>query len=171
MSVLADTKEIADSIRVMRVITGALVAGVVSFLAVAVLINWDHQPREGEDNSVLLAIFLVLAALITLAGLLIPRKLLSKQRKELAQSLGEVTRSGNIPVDKLMIMLQGTSIFRLALLEGACFVLLICFVITGKFWLLPVVGAIIGLMVREWPTVAGVTGWIEEQRERFRQDF
>jgi hypothetical protein len=30
---------------------------------------------------------------------------------------------------------------------------------------------LIALMLREWPTVAGVTGWIAEQRDRIRQEF
>ena len=171
MNVQEDSKEIANCIRAIRVITGVLVAGVVMFMGVALLVKWDHQPREGEDNTVLLVIFLVQAALITLAGLLIPRKLLTNQRKELAQSLGDTTRAENIPVDKLMKMLLGISILRLALLEGASFALLICLIVTGQFWLLAVVAVLMALMVREWPTVASVTGWIAEQRDRIRQDF
>jgi hypothetical protein len=171
MSIEDDSGEIADGIRSMRVFTGVLLAGVLLFLAVVVAIKWNSRPVEGEDNTVLLVVFLGQATLALLAGLLMPRQMLNRQRKELAQSLGETARAENIPVNKLLIMLRGASIFRLALLEGASFALLICLVVTGQFWLLAIVGVLLVLMLREWPTVAGVTGWIQEQRDRIRQEF
>jgi hypothetical protein len=85
--------------------------------------------------------------------------------------LADSPRAENIPVEKLMNMLRGISIFRLALLEAASFGLLIALVVTGEYWLLAVVAVLIALMLREWPTVAGVTGWIAEQSDRIRQEF
>lgn len=171
MNVQEDSKMIAEGIRGMRVFVGALLAGAVLFAAICVVVKWDHQPREGEDNTVVLAVFLGQAAFASLVGLLLPGQLLKKQRGELAKSLANSPRTENIPVDTLMNILRGTSIFRLALLEAASFGLLICLVVTGQFWLLAVVAVLMALMLREWPTVAGVTGWIEEQRDRIRQDF
>lgn len=171
MNVQDDSKVIAEGIRVMRVFLGALLVGVLLFLAIAVVVKWDHEPGEGEDNTVVLGVFLGQAVLAALAGLLLPGQLLGKQRRELAQSLADSPRAENIPVEKLMNMLRGISIFRLALLEAASFGLLIALVVTGEYWLLAVVAVLIALMMREWPTVASVTGWIEEQRDRIRQDF
>ena len=171
MNVQEDSVVIAQGIRSMRIFHGALLAGLLLFLAVAVAIKWNSQPRPEEDHTVLLLVFLGQAALFAVFGLLLSSRGLDKQRKELAASLGNPPRAEDIPADKLLQMLQVTRIIRLAILEGASLALLICLIVTGKFWLLAVVAVLMALMVREWPTVAGVTGWIEEQRDRIRQDF
>jgi len=171
MNVQEDSKVIAQGIRSMRFFLGALLAGLLLFLAVAVSTKWNSQPRPEEDHTVVLLVFLGQAAIFAVFGQLLSSRGLDKQRKELAASLGNSPRAEDIPADKLLQMLQGTRIVRLAILEAASFALLICLIVTGKFWLLAVVAVLMALMVREWPTVAGVTGWIEEQRDRIRQDF
>jgi len=171
MSDQEDQKAIAESIRTMRPITGVMILGLLLFLLVVVLVKWESQPEEGQNQTVLLVVFLSQAFLTTLIALFFPGQLLDRKRKELVRSLGASQRPAEIPTSSLLNMLRGASIMRLALLEATGLTLVIATLNSGQFWLLPVAGAIIGLMVREWPTVESVSRPVVEQRDRIRQDF
>jgi len=171
MSVQNDSNEIAECIRTMRVFTGVLLAGLVMFLLVVVMVQRGQEPKNGGQPDIATLILLGQAGLALLAGLLLPGRILARRLRELAQSRASQQISGEVPTAALLNELRGTSIFRLALLEGACFTVLLATLISGNLWLVAFVGVVLVLMMREWPTVESVTGWVLEQRDRIRQEF
>ena len=69
-----------------------------------------------------------------------------------------------------MNMRRETSILRLALWVEAVFATLICTLVTGNRWPMLVAGAILVMMLWQWPTVPSVTRWVLEQRKLIRQE-
>jgi hypothetical protein len=170
MSVQDDSGEIADGIRSMRVFTGALVAGALSFLLVVVAIKWGDEPEgDGQLNPAMLML-MGQSALTFVAGWILPRRIVARRRGELVQALPADGGQEEVAVSDLMNVFRGSSIFRLALWESTVFTTLICTVITGHLWLLPVAGAVLVLMLWGWPTVPSVTRWVLQQRELIRQE-
>ncbi len=170
MSVQDDSAAIADGIRAMRVFTGALVAGALSFLLVVAAIKWGAKPEgDGRLNPVMLTL-MGQSVLTLLLGWFYPRGIAAKRRGELVQSLDDNGGQDEVSASDLMNVFRGTSIFRLVLWESTVFTTLICTIITGHLWLLWFAGAVLLLMAWGWPTVPSVTRWVLEQRELIRQE-
>jgi hypothetical protein len=170
MSVQDDSAAIADGIRSLRVLTGAIVAGAVVFLLIVVAVTWDVGPKRAEEESPSMQIYLGVAIMNALLGLFLPLKQLPTRRLWLVNSLRTEQGSGEPSTSDLINLLKGFKIMRLALLEGACFMTLICTIITGNWWLLLMAGALLALMLWQWPTVPSVARWVLEQRELIRQE-
>ncbi len=134
-------------VRVMQIITGALVAGVGAYFAYAVISAEEFSDSPGLMTSIAIG----LAVLAIAAKLIVPGMIGS----------GKDAKS---PTDLIGIY-QTRLIVGLALLEGSAFLNITMFTLEQHWWLLAATGVQIILMLASWPTRSKVEFWIRTQQE------
>jgi len=170
MSLQDDSGEIADGIRALRVLNGQLVAGGFLFLLVVVASGPGVAVEKNDQWNPVTLVLLGQSVLAVLGGWILPRRNEAKRRRELGESLVAAGGPGEVSASDLMNMRRETSILRLALWVEAVFATLICTLVTGNRWPMLVAGAILVMMLWQWPTVPSVTRWVLEQRKLIRQE-
>jgi hypothetical protein len=74
---------------------------------------------------------------------------------------------------RLMQVRQTADLVGLALVEGACFLAIIAYLLEGQPWALALAGVGVCLMVARFPTGGRVRGWLDKQHDllaRMRQE-
>ncbi|QDU39419.1 hypothetical protein Mal4_37640 [Maioricimonas rarisocia] len=138
-----------ERIRVMQIITLAMVAGVVMFGVVAVLIVGAlDEPSESQ----FISLFAVgVTGLMFGLHLFVP-EIVARQAAASAGSL-----------DWYQVY-QVRTIVGLALLEGAAFFNIVACILEHNWWSLAVAGGLVFWMLARFPTRSGVEQWIETQK-------
>ncbi|MFV0444525.1 MAG: hypothetical protein ACK5Q5_13225 [Planctomycetaceae bacterium] len=143
---------IEQRVRVLQIIAGALVMGVVLFLVVAIaVLGALRKTSAGEQFSLIAAGFAIAAWVLHLV---------------LPGAMANAAASGDKSafVEKLCTIYQGKTIIALALLEGAAFFNVCALLVEHNWWSLVVIGALLLQMLFEFPTVTRVRQWIETQQ-------
>jgi hypothetical protein len=157
---------ITARLRVIQIIIGALLAGAVSFLGMAVWLRAiGDQPRPGMPAVTYFG--LAGAVLNVIFSFVIPSKLTGAARKRIAatvpgRDLVEHGRSATADdAGQLCTVYNNQMIIGAALLEGATFFLLIAYIVEGQL-ISPIVAALLiaGIAWR-FPTRERLTTWIE----------
>lgn len=140
-----------QAVRVMQILAGALVMGVVMFAVVAViLIGALNQPPQGMILSVFGAVF---ASSTFVMHLIVPNLMAAK-----AAAAAPPDEASLYPV------YQTRMIVGLALLEGAAFFNIIATIVEHNWWSLAVAGVLVFWMLAMFPTTTRVKHWVEAQR-------
>ncbi len=154
---------IAGAVRMERVFLGALLAGATLFAMVAI------AARSGgafaAPNVILVVVACVVGGTQAVLSFVVPPMHINRQRRSLAESPAGVSDADLIKIH------NGSVIFSAALLEGAMFFSLICFIVTGEWWLLLLVAFFAGLMLRKWPSAERLETWLVEQRDLIERTF
>ncbi len=151
-----------QSVKAMRIILLALTMGVVSFGGIAIF-RIGGEPK-GEPLLVWMGLamgagaFVVRQVLRVVMPTGIRRGITSTQNAE--QS---VDRSSNEP--RLISGYQTLFIVSAALLEGACFFNLICYMVEHQWPSLALVGVALVINLSTFPSKDGVETWIQQQFE------
>ncbi|MFN0051366.1 MAG: hypothetical protein ACKV0T_04200 [Planctomycetales bacterium] len=144
----------------MRVITLALAAGLLSFLALALAVI---RPEAKEDALTVAYVAVGFAVTALAARSLIGGMAVAAQRKQLAA--GRPTGASGSDADRLLNVYMSQHILQSALLEGPGFFLVVAYIVTGQTWLLAVVALLAALLLAQFPTRDRVENWAERQLE------
>jgi hypothetical protein len=150
-------QSVSQQLTVLRIITGALIAGVVVFLAYVLFRNPFANPPAGQQMSLMAVGF---AALNVVLQFGVPFVIRTGQQTGPASSVEQ--RASGLFLTRLII--------RLALLEGSAFFNIIALMQEGNPWTLVVIGVLLLLMLSLWPTRTRFEQFIENARleESFR---
>jgi hypothetical protein len=164
-------------VRVMQIIAGALIAGVVLFLGLVLYLvhgqgNGPAPAAPGPPMITLVA--LAMFAGCALMAFLIPAALTRSALRRLADGTwqpppGAAPQSYATTTDKLLMVRQAGLIIGMALLEGPAFTACIAYLQEAQPPALGVVGAALFLMLWSFPTTGRVRAWVERQSDALEQ--
>jgi hypothetical protein len=170
-----------ERLRVMQIVAGALVAGVLIFLAVVLFLVHVQRNGQGMGRPQELPI-ITLVALVMLASnaplsFVLPRAQARMALRQIAAGTWQAPPQGTADqfattTGRLLAVRQTTLIVSLALLEGAAFLGTIAYLLEANPLALVVVLLAVLLMLWQFPTEGRVQGWLDRQQEQlaaFRQ--
>lgn len=150
---MTDSQHIIDQrLRLMQIIAGALIMGVVMFALITTLAL--GALNEAPTNTIIAYIGAVFAAVSVAVHLFVPE----------AMAAAALKASSNRDVETLCGIYQTRMIVALAMLEGAAFFNVVALIIAHTWWSLVIAGALLLLMLARIPTRTGVEHWIETQQ-------
>ena len=159
------------ALRIMQIIAGALIAGVLSFAGVASVIVLGQAPvvkPAGQPEVVNHVLPLIAIGVVFLNGILsfIVPNLISRFG---VKGVGKMIEDGSLTdpkelLGRLLSVAQTKTIVALALVEGAAFFVLIVVIVAKSFVLMGVVCASFCFMTAHFPTKLKLARWLEEQQ-------
>ena len=163
-------------LRIMQIIAGALIAGVLSFAGVASFIVLGQAPvvkPAGQPEGVNQVLPFIAIGVTLLNGILsfIVPNLISRGG---VNGVAKLVEDGTLSdpkelLGRLLSVAQTKTIVALALVEGAAFFVLIGVIVSKSFDMLIVVGASFCFMTAHFPTKLRVARWLEEQQRALGQ--
>jgi hypothetical protein len=138
------------SVRIMRIITAALITGICGYLGYVLLQNPFALPPRGERMALIGASF---AALNIVAYFAVPPFI--RAAKFVVPNSPDQQASG-LFLNRLIV--------RLALMEGAAFCNTFAVMSEGNWWSLAIIGGMLFLMIVQWPTRTKLEEFIDSQR-------
>jgi hypothetical protein len=173
-------ERIGPVVRIQQIIVGALIAGCVFFLGIAIAL-----PMRGAEPSepILIYVLLVMAVPILVARVVVPSIMLSRSRQSIARGKGTVwSQAQGLPhamgeflqqggdAAKLAMALQTVLIVSVAPLEGLAFFATIVFMIEGSLPALAVAVVMILCIAWHFPTQRSVIAAVENQLRILEQE-
>jgi len=166
----------AAMLMTMRIIVGSMLAGTLTFAAVAVFVGMSAQrekiqdaaapaagPRAGGQDPlpVVSLIMALLAAAAIPASFAVPGAAAQ-------QALRTMNRQSSIGLDDAAFWraYQTQLIVACGLLEGPAFANLIAFMVEQQWWSLGIAGFCAALIALRLPSAEGVEEWVRMQRQR-----
>ena len=140
-----------QAVRVMQIIAGALVMGVVTFGLVAVFIVGAFD--EPADGFIISAIAAAFASGAFVMHLVVPGMMTASSRGDAAAA----------DESSLYQIYQVRMIVGLAMLEGAAFFNIIATILEHNWWSLAIAGVLVLWMLAMFPTTTRVKHWVETQ--------
>lgn len=157
-------------LRVMQIIAGALIAGVVMFGGVACILvfgRWLAVPGPALNlgNAIQLDLGAVGAALLVVMSFVVPKLISAAGVKSIARLAQDGTATGPKELfGRLLAVAQAKMIIAMALVEAAAFFNLFVFINTKLLIPLAVVGALLLVMAIHFPTKLKLARWLEDQQ-------
>lgn len=146
----AEQQQITAALATLRIIAGALIMGVASFAAITIIIAGGAPNGNGT-------ILFWIAIAVAVAGII---------ASQIATAI--MSRAGakqDLSVERSIALYTTRMIVGLAILEGAAFVNLVFFIITGRWLLFAAVALLVIFMFAKFPTRGGLVRWIEERKQ------
>lgn len=143
-----------NALILMRIIAGAMIAGVLAFAAIASIV----KKNEPVDEPVLSYVALVMALVCLGTRLIIPDMVARSQIAGFARD-----ESDGIARELLLGAFRTRLIVGLALCEGPAFFNLIAWWLEGQTLAIATVGFLLLVMVASIPTRGRLEAWIERQ--------
>ena len=176
MARTSDPDQLEGRIRALQIVLGAMVLGVLFFLAVAVLLRQAGNMPPAPDRPVVTYAALVYAVAALVASAVVPGAIVRAGRRALARSLGPPV-ANRLPTSgtagetaKLAGLLQTRTIIRAAFVEAAAFLFLFAYLLDDQPVCLLGAGVFLVGLVWQVPTQAWVEIWIEDQRQLLDQE-
>jgi hypothetical protein len=144
-----------------RIIWGALIASVLLFFAIVLTIT-ASKPAEPALISFIGAGF---AALLIIARFFIP----ATAAKSMIKS--HVEPSSELVDWQLYSVYQTKKIIGMALLEGATFFNLICYMQERVIWTLGIIGVLLLLMFSMFPSLTQFRSWADDMKRDLQNQF
>ena len=161
----AQRDQLARQLMTMRIITGALCAGVLFFAGIVLLIG----TREAEEP-VLAFVALVLSVFSVLAAAIVPRMIGKRGQSVSAISPNAQPEESSSPgsdelrrVTHAMGIYQTRLIVSLALLEAAAFLNLVAYMLEGQAVNFAVAIVLLALMLIQFPSRTRTENWVAEE--------
>lgn len=179
VSTLSNIEAVQSVTRALQAIVGALIGGVVVFLAAAVAIAWGDQAADwdgpmGPPTVTLIAILLGVAGLVL--SIVAPSLIVGKGLKRLAQRGPEDLavqdpwkEGGALPatdVGALLPLFHRQLLIAETLLVGAAFFAILAHMIDGGALPVGLAGVLIAAALVRFPTPSAVNTWIDEQKAK-----
>jgi hypothetical protein len=150
---------LAPRVMTMRIIVIALLNGIFVFTGIAVYTRATGQMPPPE-MPLISYLALAFAVPMLLAALFVPPMIE-------AAAIKKIARNGRAnPVGPLLGVFQQRLIIRSALFEGPAFFALIGYMLEGQWPTLVIAGLMAFGIASNFPSVSGVTAWLEERGER-----
>ncbi len=163
----ADEFPHAARLRTAQIIHGALLAGVVNFMLIAVFIVARTAPVP-PDPPLLTLIALAVGGMQLVLHRFVAGLVTSSPRRRLAQ--GKYPEVVSDETVALWGVYQLQMIVADALLESGCFLLLIAYLIEGKVTSFVGAGLLLAVMAVQFPTRSRVVSWVDAQKELLYQE-
>lgn len=150
----------------MRIISAALISGVVVFLVV-VLFVIKSDPVQGTPLITYLGLGVGALALVSafilpgLVGSGVKQALIEGKRVDLPAQFKVADEVGF--VGNLLFLYQTRLIISYAILEGAAFLNLVAFMLEWQQVSLVMVGLLLGAMLAKFPTLGKVGSWLADE--------
>lgn len=175
-----DPDVIPKSTRVMQIIVGVLIQGVVMFLAIVLFIGEAENPQGGKPEILgiptITFVATVMGASCLVASVVAPRLMVDGPLRRLAKSgASTTTKPGPKQVDpaieavRLLPLFQTQLIVGAALLEGGAFFAGIAYMLEHQYLALGVAGVLLAALIARFPTVDRVNGWLDEKLAHLEQ--
>jgi hypothetical protein len=149
-------------IQPIQIIAFAMMQGLMIFAAIAVFFVVSSD--DPGDESSLPVIATAVAAVVTVLRFIVPPMMASGQMRTVRSTMSRDDEQG---VEAAAYgVFQTRTIIEDALLEGACFFVLIAFLLSKQWWLLGVAGALVALMIASFPTRGRIEHFIHEQKQQ-----
>lgn len=145
-------------IRVMQIIAGALMFGVVVFGAVAVVLSLGKQPDP--QRTPMVAYIGAGFTVIALMPFAVVPGLIEKT------GIAKLDRNNLSAVDQqLCAVYQTKMIAGMAILEGAAFFNIVAYMSQLQIWSLAIAGGLVAVMAAMFPTRTRIEQWLETQKQ------
>lgn len=163
------------SLRTMQIIAGALLLGVVAFLAIVLIIVLGRPNGAGiapAGNMLVLSIVAVMFLVVQAPlAFLVPAFQTRAALRRIAAGTWQLPPGANAAsfqtdTSKLLVVRQTSMIIGLALLEGIAFFGCIAYLMEAQPFVLVVVIVAAILMLLIFPTEGRVRAWLEQQSDR-----
>lgn len=161
-------------LRIMQIIAGALIAGVLSFAGIATFIVFGQAPvaQPGGQppvavggSEIVMYMAMAFAAVAVVMSFVVPNLISAAGVKGIAKMAQDGTSTGSKELfGRLLGVAQTRMIIAMALVEGAAFFNLIAFIITKSLIPPAVVGALLLVMAIHFPTKFKLARWLEDQQ-------
>jgi len=170
-----DKAKISSTVRTMQLITVGLVMGIAMFATVTIVAR--SQPDGEAPNSMMLTtIALGFAVVMILARTVVPRMIATTIVNGMVKGksspfLPASANRPDAPIEKRFVAAyQTTLIIGHAMVEAPAFLLLVSFMLEGQWVAFGGGAAMALLMLAGFPTLSGVSAWIEQQQVRLRDE-
>ncbi len=155
-------------LRIMQIIAGALIAGMLSFAGVASFIVLGQGKQAGQPqvvNQVLPFLAMGVFFLNVILSFIVPKMISRFSVKGVAKMVedGTLTDPKEL-LGRLLSVAQTKTIVALALIEGAAFLALIVVIVSKSFATMSVASASFCFMMAHFPTKLKLARWLEEQQ-------
>ncbi|OHB70022.1 MAG: hypothetical protein A2V70_18400 [Planctomycetes bacterium RBG_13_63_9] len=174
MSDFEKQDELTQALRTAQIITGALVAGCVFFLVIAlVMVNQGLGAAAQAGPTVITYVALAFTVVVVLARLIVLNKMAAAGRQQLGRNVGptETQSSDGIPAPGNLTRLYFTRmVVSGALIEGPAFFLLISYLVEQTSASLIAAILMIIALAFQMPTRTRMREWIESQRTQAEQE-
>ncbi len=170
--------KLAQPIQVLQIIVGAMVLGIVAFLAVIIALRAGGQAfgAPAATGSLITYVAIAYAVGAVLVRAIIPSVVTSAGRQKILRETagsaddGDAAGGNGGEVDKLLGVFRTKTIITAALFEGAGLFVVVAYMIEGTS--LALLGAIVlaVLLAYHFPTRSAAAGWIEDQRRLLEQE-
>ena len=162
----AQQEHLAQAVRPMQIIVGALAAGVLSFLVIVLIIS-----RGAQADPFLTYIALGFAVLAFAGWVVVPQLVTSQARRSLAKGdTASFAAHAALPaelreVGQLAAAFQTRLIVANALVEGAAFFSLVAYMLEGQRLCLGVAIVFVLLIISQIPTRNRLQEWVSRELE------
>ncbi|RYY61948.1 MAG: hypothetical protein EOO05_04570 [Chitinophagaceae bacterium] len=139
-------------VRVLKVLSIAMMCSLVIYLVAAVIMNEMNGPLMVDLNNyhtTLLAVVMLIAFACLVIG-----------KRVMAKGIGNAKNSLN-PLEAKLNIYRGAFIINLALLEVPGWLTLTVYLLTGSFPFLALAAVLLGLMIATWPGVKRISSQLE----------
>lgn len=163
-----DAMEPDKVLRIMQIIAGALIAGVVSFAGVACFFVFGQQGGAAgaiPKNAPVMHIAIGFAVVAVVISFVLSNLIAASGVKGVAKLTSDGTSTGPKELfGRLLGVAQTRMILAMAPIEGAAFFNGIAFIITKSLVALGVMGALLLIMSIHFPTKMKLARWLEDQQ-------
>ena len=150
-----------QQLRVMQIIAGALMMGVITFLGVVLVIIKGNVLGQGKPGIVTM-IAAGFAGLMIVNQLVIP-SIITKTRLNQIKSQDSDGQNSELKLASLLSIYRMQLIITLAFLEGAAFFNLVSVMIEHHVISLIAAIVLLGLMAVRFPTRTKVSWWVQDR--------
>lgn len=151
----------ADTVKQLRIITFALLSGVMVFAGVTLVMNGF---RFGEDPDILSWIGLGFAGVMIVNSFVIPPVMAKTQINAIAAK-PDGSRDAADRTEQLLGVYRSQTIVGCALLEGAAFFNLVATIVTPFIGNVVAVAVLMGLMLSRVPSATRLQHWVQDRTQ------
>lgn len=172
-------EEIGKNVRVLQVIVGAMVTGVLIFMGIALGLVLRDGPLAPGGIPFISLVLPVLAAVAVMACIFVPQLLVASARRKIREGTWQwpqtLSQRPNSLVElgdagKLFSVLMMRTIVATAILEGVAFFTSIVYLLEASPFSLAIVIVLVAGMAWQLPTRDGVVRWIEGQLQTMEDE-
>ena len=172
----ASGKLTSDRVRTVQIIVGAMLAGILIFLCIALILvqlrGRGLSPLEGMPVISYAAVGFLAVELV--AWRIVPAHLADNQVAKIARGTwtpGPGTAATAFPTDtaRLLAVFQTESVIANALLEAGGFLGCVAYLFEGQLFALAGVVVAVWVMLTTFPTRDKVAQWLDKQQARIRE--
>ena len=166
-------EKIKPVVLTLRIIVGAMACGVLAFVGVALVTRIGGNGPPNESLELLVPLAVGAAPLAYAISWLLPGLLAKNARRKIADGTFPSPQSPNAPLPalaqlgmpgQLASVYQTNTIIALALLEGAAFLNVTAYLLSGSWIALGAGVALVLFMLAQFPTTSRLVDWIGEQQ-------